>query len=175
MAYLDSAAIIARVRAVLEGGAGSLRTIAAGTYDGEANESLSDSELSMRALIKPRYRIEVLPEGHASERPAQVGNLDIYDVAITVTLVRSISPEANDSDAAWDAVMAAAGNDGDRIAQALTYPGNMAVGGIVSGVLRYRGSARTRLQFPRGGEQFQPGIVETEHRFGAKVQIAPAV
>lgn len=175
MANLDTAAIIAQARSVLEEGAGDLRVIAAGTFAGKSNESLSDTEMSLRAAIKPRYRIVVSPEGYAASHPAQVSDLAIYDVAVTITVIRNVPPVANDDDAVFDAIAAAAGNDADRVAQAMTYPGNMNAGGIVSGQLQYRGSGRVRVQYPQGGGAQQSGLIETEHRFGCKVVVNPVI
>lgn len=175
MATLDTATITSRVRAIMETAAGDLRTITADTYRSLANESLSDDELSLRALEKPRYRIRYTNLSRAPESPPMPSNVKLIDVTMVVTVVRHIPPVANDLDSSIDAIKAAAANDFDVISQALEYPGNVNVAGIVSGMMRSTGSSTVRVQFPQGGDRQQPGIMETDHPFTFKVQVAPAI
>ena len=53
MAYLDGEAILTRIRAVIEAGAGSLRTISPLTYDGGMYDDLDADEQSRRATVRP--------------------------------------------------------------------------------------------------------------------------
>lgn len=175
MATFDAAALTTRIRQILEDGAGSLREITASTYESLAGESLDDSELSLRAAETPRYRVVYERVARAAETPSRPSNRQILDVELDIVVIRHVPPVANDSDSAIDAVKNAAAADHDVIAQALEWPGNVNVAGVISSMLRSTGSARVRLQYPQGGDRFQPGILETSHRFTGKVLVSPEI
>jgi len=175
MATFDAAALTTRIRQILEDGAGSLREITASTYQSLAGESLTNDELSLRAAEAPRYRIVYESISRAPETPSRPSNRQILDVELDVVVIRHVPPVANDSDSAIDAVKNAAVADHDVIAQALEWPGNVSVAGVISSMLRSAGSSRVRLQYPQGGVDFQPGILETSHRFSCKVLVSPEV
>ena len=174
MAYIDAAAILARLRAVLEDGTGALRAIADTTFDGGLYEGLGQGEKSRRALDIARVEAAISRVTRNEASPPRYGSLALYDIEVTVRVVRHVPPSTKVNDALRDAVKAAAAQDADIIAQGLCTLGNLdaSTTGIVSGRLMFEGS-----DVPEGAfdEDESDGVVETIHLFSGIVEVAQAV
>ena len=177
MAYLAASAIQKRVREVIEGAAGSLRTITAGTYAGDMPEGNSDMDLARGAIAKPTVEALVTSAGRSASSPPVIGNLALYDLELRVRVVRIIDRTMQINDTLRDAAKALAFQDADVLAQALGFPGNLSTTaaatatGIVSGLFTYRGSQSS----VRGPVDDVASIIETDHRFTAIARSTPAV
>ena len=177
MATLPAAAILTRIREVLEDSAGILRTVPTGRFEGGLPEGgRVDSELA-KAFVKPRIEAAITGMSLSAATPPVVGNLRIYDLEVEVRVVRIIRPLEQVSDDDRVALQAAAATDADIIAQALGWPGNLTqtaastATDLVSGMLTYQ---RTRARIGRRiDEGAQP--LETIHTFTGKAQVRPAV
>lgn len=143
MAYVQAAALITRLREVLEDSAGTLRTVPAARFDGDSPEGLSADEAMRRSLTAPRIRARVKVLGRSKSSPPITGNLVIYDITVSVKSRRTITPLEQLDEASNDVLMAAAVTDADVIRQALEYPGNLtqtaaaAATDLVSGMLSF--------------------------------------
>lgn len=151
MATVASAAIIAAIRAVLEDGAGSVRTIAAGTY-APASVALSDGAAAARALSLPRAEVVLSPAGRAEGSPPRMGSFQLLELDVEIRVTRSWRAEHNVNDDTRDTLKAAAAADEDVIAQALEWPGNLTTGGgnptgLVSGCLTHESSRVLEPEF----------------------------
>jgi len=176
MATADFDAILTAVREVLEDATGTLRTIGAAVYQGNLNASLSDEEMTLRALNKPlvESRIGAISRNDAS--PNIFGSLSLLDIEVVVRVVRHLDQAHELDDDIRDDVKALSAADGDVIMQALTFPGNLtqtsgsAATGLVSGMLSYEGSDPPDTQQEATGS-----IITTEHNFSGVVQVTLAV
>lgn len=176
MGYLAAGAIQTRVREVLEGAAGDLRTIDLGTYGGDMPEGLTDAEATRRTATIARIEARVTNMSRSASAPTTFSNVAQYDMEMRVRVTRILDRTAEIDDTTRDAAKAAAFRDADVLAQALGYPGNLsttAAGtatGIVSGLLTYRDSASS----VRGPVDDGASLIETDHRFTAIVRSSPA-
>jgi len=173
MATIDADAILTRIRAVLEAGAGSLRTIASTRFDGGLWDDLDADEQSKRATYRPITEASITALAPHDARCSVLTNVGILAIEVTVKVVRHVGPEHMATDALRDDVKALAVSDADVIAQALGYPGNLdrATTGIISGLLAHE-SSDVELSLP--SDASGPGTVTTSHQFTGAVQTAPA-
>lgn len=159
MAYLKTAAILTRIREVLEESAGDLRTVPVGRFSGGLPEGLSETAEEIRALEAPRIETRIASKRPSPASPPVNGNLRIYELTIEVRVIRLVEPLDQLDDESRVALQALASADGDIIAQALNYPGNLtqtAAGAptdLASGMLVYEGDASSVVGTVDGGAQ----------------------
>lgn len=177
MAYVQSEAILTRVREVLEDSAGTLRTVPSGRFTGDLPEGLSESAEQRRALTAPRVAVSLTALSRSRFSPPSTGNFLLYDLAVEVRVIRLLTRDEQLDPALLTELQAAAAGDADVIRQALEYPGNLAStsGGeatdLVSGLLTFSGSrTRVRRQVNQGAQ-----LLETIHSFTGKAKARPAV
>lgn len=176
MANINTTAIITAVRDVVNSAAGSLRTISATRFDGGVYEGMSDEALSLRAVVRPVFDIRVTGLTPHPASPPRNSSLAIYTIVLEVVVTRHINAEHKLIDASRDSAAGLAATDGDVIAQALEWPGNLAQdsGGNATGLigqnLEYRGSDLRRFQLADN----RPGLIETAHRFSGFVKVTQA-
>lgn len=177
MSYLKAAAIVQRVREVLEQSAGALRTVPSGAYVGNYPDGQSDSARERQALGDARIRSSIAITGIAGASPPSNSNQLIYDGTITVTVERTVTREMQLDGDLYDAVMVAALGDADVIRQALEYGGNLtqtaaaAATDIVGGCARLVSSSIVTSGMVDDGAQ----LVASTMVFSMKVIARPAV
>ena len=177
MAYVAASALITRLREVLEDSRGTLRTVPAARFDGDLPEGLSDDEQMRRGLTAPRIRAEIRVMGRSKSSPPINGNLIIYDIAVTVASLRTITRDEQLDETSNDVLMAAALTDMDVIRQALEYPGNLTqtqaavATDLVSGMLEHVSSEMGAVLAIDGGAQ----KLESKHSFKGWLISRPAV
>ena len=170
-------AILTAVREVIEDGAGSVRTIASGDYLVGQVGARSVPGLAHDALISPRADIALTVTGRNGASPPITGSVQLLDVSIVVRLVRSLSAHVVMDHDARQAVRALAARDADVLAQALTWPGNLAQTaagaptGLVSGCLRTTWRSATGDIEAAGSDSAR---LVTTHTFSAIAQVALA-
>ena len=146
MAIIQSAAILLRIRQVLENGAGTLRTIASTRFYGDFPEGLDASTEQRRGLERPRIEARIRGISRNPASPPITGNFVLYDLAIDVEIVRPLTTAEQLTDSDRDTLRALVMDDVDVVRQALEYPGNLttttagAATDLVSGLLSYRTS-----------------------------------
>lgn len=146
MAYIKSAAIVTRLREVLQNSAGALRTVPADRFLGDLPDGLDVGEAMRRALEAPRIAVRVSTMGRDSASPPLIGDVQLEKLGVEVRVIRTVTTLEQISETDADALEAAALTDGDVIRQAMSYPGNLATTtagtatDIVSGLLVYQGS-----------------------------------
>jgi hypothetical protein len=176
MAYIAASAIQTRVREVLQEAAGALRTITAATFGGDLTEGVGDAELARRGVTIARIEAREVGMSRSASSPPVIGNLALYDSEWSIKVVRTLDRTTQIDDDTRDAVKALAMKDGDVVAQALGFPGNLTTTtagtatGIVSGLMTYVSSSSA----VRGGVNDGASIIETDHRFTAILRAAPA-
>jgi len=171
------------MREVLEEARGTLRTIAAGTYEGNLPPGLDLNEEARRALVlfngggvgaPTEARITSVKRSAAS--PPVIGNLALYDIEAEVRQVFPFVSANKLTDSLRDATQGLAVAAADVIAQAFTYPGNLLTTqggdstGIVSGLLAYVGSSYEW----KGQVNDAGGTLEARHRFKGIARSSPA-
>lgn len=187
MAIRSSAAILTRIREVLEEGAGALRTITADTYRPGAGALRSDAAQATDALIKARVEVQIVDTEPHPARPPRLGTFTLDIVTIEVRVVRSITATTALSADTRTALLAAADEDASRIAQALCVPGNLVsttagdTTGIVSGMLQHTSSEVGEPELAEGqagrlvATHSFTGIVRTVTPFAPLLLFAPIV
>lgn len=174
MAQLAAAAILTRVREVVEEAAGSVRIITADTYRPGAHEALGEDAASTQALVKPRAEARFTSIEPHGARPAEQGSFTLYGLELEVTVTRFIGTEHMILDDVRTTLRAVAAEDASRLAQALGWPGNLTqtsaavATGLVSGMLRYVNSEIGDLETVEG----QNGRIVTVHTFTGVAQVA---
>jgi hypothetical protein len=177
MAYLAASAIQTRIREVIESAAGSLRTISAGSYLGDAPEGEGDMERARAAILGAKVEALCTSFSRSASNPPTLGNVALYDSEWRVRVTRILDRTAQIDDSTRDAVKSLAFRDADVLSQALGFPNNLATTaagtatGIVSGLMTYRGSSSS----VRGPVDDGASIIETDHRFTAILRSTPAV
>lgn len=175
MAYLQTAALVTRLREVLEDSAGVARQIPPSRFTGDLPEGLSSEEQVRRAFGAPRIRADVAILGRSKYSPPILGNVVIYDVKVTITSLRIVArAQQLDSDAN-DVVMALAYEDGDILRQALEYPQNLAATeagastNLASGMLCHESSEFGVVRLVDEGAQ----KLESKHTFRGWIKSLP--
>lgn len=173
MAQLAAAAILTRVREVVEDAAGSVRIVTADTYRPGAHEAQNPDAASTEALVKPRAEARFTTiEPHSSRPPIQ-GSFTLYAVELEVTVTRFLGTEHMILPDVRTALRAVAAEDASRIAQALEWPGQLdetgasVATGLVSGMLRHVSSEVGDLETVEG----QNGRIVTVHTFSGTARI----
>lgn len=172
MANVNVGALLARARALLEDGAGSVRTVLATRFDGGLFDGLPEDEQSRRALITPITQARVVSMRRHEASPPPLHSLALYEIELEVRVVRHAGPLERLDDDTRDALMGAALTDGDVIAQAFGWPGAFSAGttGVVGEHLIYEGS---ELDLEAMADD-EPGRVVTRHAFRGVVQVTQA-
>lgn len=176
MAQLAAAAILTRVREVVEDAAGALRVITADTYRPGAHETLGEDAVSTQALVKPRAEARFVSVDPHDARPPEQGSFTLYALELEVTVTRYVGAEHALLDDVRTALRAVAAEDASRLKQALGWPGNLTATtagtatGLVSGMLRHTGSAVGDLKTTEG----QNGRIVTVHSFEGAARVATA-
>ncbi len=181
MATWDAGKLLIRMREVIEGAAGTLRTITALTFEGGLPPGLDTNEEARRAMLNSsgqsvpvESRIVSVKRSPAS--PPVIGNLALYDVEIEVRAVYPVTTVSTLTDATRDSVAGLAAQHADMLAQALGYPGNLttttagAATNVISGMLAYVGS-----EYAWAGDAGKGGTLTGRHRFKCTAKSAPAV
>lgn len=175
MALLDVDAITTRVRAVLAGSAGTVRTIASTRFLGDMPDGLSDEEKAIRATVKPRYEVVTRDLGYSEASPPRLHSVAIKRIGVQVTITRPYSFTEATSDTARDDATSLAAQDFDALSQALGFPGNVTIAGtdtvVVSGLLTPDGEPDYRAQMPDGD---RPGLITTVCNFTGTVIVTQA-
>lgn len=149
MAYLKTAAILTRIREVVTAAAGAARTIPAARFDGDLPDGLDPVEDMRRAMTVPRAEATTTDIRRHPASPPVTGNVLLYDVGVSVRVVRTVTRLEQLSDADRDAIRALAAQDADAVRQALEYPHNLDATtagtstGIVSGMCVWESSRAT--------------------------------
>jgi surface protein len=147
MAYLRFNTALKRIREVVEQSAGALRAVPVGRFLGDLPQGLDDESAMARAVSTPRVESSITSVTPSSSSPPVLGDLRIYEVQVSVKVLRVVTPLEQVSDADRDELQALAAQDADVLSQALGFPGNLArtAGGgdteIVSGLLVYRSTS----------------------------------
>lgn len=147
MAYLRFNTALKRIREVVEQSAGALRAVPVGRFLGDLPQGLDDESAMARAISTPRVESSITSVTPSSSSPPVLGDLRIYEVQVSVKVLRVVTPLEQVSDADRDELQALAAQDADVLSQALGFPGNLARTAdgveteIVSGLLVYRSSS----------------------------------
>lgn len=177
MATLAAPAILTAIREVIEDGAGSVRTITSGSYLPSETSARSIPGLSHDALIAPRAEVRIAETSRHEATPPITGSFQLVAMIIEIRLVRSLTAFKLLDNDARQAVQALAAVDGDVLAQALTWPGNLTQTaaadptGLVSGCLRTDWTSAVGTVEADGSDH---GRLVTTHRFTAIAQVALA-
>jgi len=172
MANIDTDTLLARVRAIVEDGAGSLRTITADTFRGHLYETLGVDAKAVRALVKPRAEARIVNLERHPGTTFEMGSFQLYSVELEVLMVRSGHFTHALKDTERDDLKALAARDGDVLRQALGWPGNVTGAGVVSDMLRYESSEVGDIEL----DDEETGTrIETVHRFVGILNVATAI
>lgn len=168
MSYLAAAAIIARIREVLQESAGDSRTVPSGRFFGDIPTGLAEQTLRARALVRPRVEVTIPRAVRHPQSPLSNGSILLYAIDVEVRVVRVLpSRVAALTDVQTDAVRALAIEDADVIRQAFEVGRNLATTsagvstGLLSGALRYADSS-VRIS---SNESEAAPLIETIHAF----------
>ena len=176
MAYIKSAAILTRIKEVVEDGVGT-RPITAGTFEGDLPNGLSIDAQHMRTVTGARCEADVVLQRPSPASPGVTGNLLIYDIEVEVKVVLLMTPLEQIDDDTRRALSALAMSDADILGQALGCPGNLtateagAVTDLASGLLRFVESTSVTVGEIDDGAQ----SIETVHKFAGIAFSRPAV
>lgn len=173
MANIAFTAIRARIREVLQDGEGLIRTVTQGRVGGDYWSGAPAEVWKPRALIRPR--IDVLIDNYGPHSATGPGNhsLRVYQAEATVVSAYLL-PEPVLGDTARDAAIATAEQDGEVIAQALSWPGNLHAteGGTVTGII---GGCLTFAGWSVGELDWNERTLVTNTRFTFHVSVTAAV
>jgi hypothetical protein len=167
MANIAADTILARLRALLDTGVGG-RSITSTRFDGDLQPSLPVGENVRRALVRPRYDVQIASL-HPSSGSVNGTHHDIYQITVNVRVVRALTAIHVLDDATRDAAIAAASTDADDIAQCFTFEDNVtaSTSGVVSGKLELQSSTQTTELSTDA-----PSHVTSEHVFTGWVCVA---
>lgn len=179
MAGARFSAALRRIREVVELSAGRVRVTPIGRFGGDAPDGMDDAGLLSRAASMPRVETRIASVEPSPASPPVGGNLRIYDVTFEVRITRLVTPLEQVSDECRDALMAAAAEDADMIAQALTYPGNLSATsdgeqtGVMSGCLLMQDARTATRGLIRDGAQPIETTLTMLGRLIARTSVAP--
>lgn len=174
MAQIPALAILTAVREVVEDAAGSLRIIAANTYEPGASDGRSQSAQATESLVSPRAEVRFTSVEQSPSSPPELGSFTVFAVELEVTVTRRYGAEHAVSADVRTALRALMATDASRLKLALCAPGNLntTVAGtatrLVSGCLRYVSSDPGDLEV----EGADNGVARTTHTFTAHVQVS---
>lgn len=164
---IASDAILAAVRELLEGDIGSTRTVTAGALSAIASEDRSTLAQALDTWKSPRFAVDVAASSDHPDTLSENASHSLRRVDITITTWHRLRHYAR-KQAAREARVADAIEDGSTIRQVMCFPGNLSytsagVGtGIIHGSVSHLSSTTPRLF----AEQ---KAAETVHRFRAIV------
>jgi len=168
MANINVAAIITRVREIVDDAAGSLRTIASARFGESFAVEMTSTEQSRKAVSGPKYDVRLVSTERHPSNPPVSGSTMIYTVHVEVTVARHLNVSHATIDANRDTILSAAIEDADYLCQALTYPGSMTqtsaavATGLASGCLLFDGSSSEIVLNEAGGHA---SLVRAVHKF----------
>lgn len=142
MAYLNAAAILARIEQVLVDSLGSVRTVPTDRFQADAYAGQPDAEAAIRALVVPTVDVEIVAQ-RPHRSPPTMHSMQLRELDVVVTVTRATDATAKIDAATRRALRALAATDADVCAQALGYPGNLTTTsagtatGLVTGLLTY--------------------------------------
>lgn len=178
MAYMNTTAIQTRLREVLDGGAGTLRTIDSGRFDGTGHYSGQSIEAQgIRSLVKPLIEAEIVSVGRHPDSPPAMHSDALREVEVEIRVIRHAELTDKLTASTRDALKGLAAQDADVVAQALTFPGNLtstAAGtatGLLTGLMMYTGRSTINLEL---GSESSARVVST-HKFRGIVRVVQAV
>ena len=172
----DYDAVLTAIREVLEDDAGTLRTLGTRFFGGLFGD-IDDDEASLRAMERPIVEATITGRRRHPSSPSRMGSYKLEEIDVTVRVIRHLNADHALDDDRRDDVKALAINDGDLIAQALTYPGNLtqtaaaAPTNLCTGCLSEteEGTTVARVKLTDTGR-----LIETEHVFVGVVQATQA-
>lgn len=167
MAYLNTSAIVTRIREVCEAATDSLRPVPVDRFT-ESYSQAQDVAQARRATVNPTYDVSITngPNPHKSS-PTEQSAIAIYDLEIRIDVIRAFDLTGTLDDAVRDEVLGLAVQDGDVLQQAFSTYGNLRSTsddddtGIVSGVMKYQGSS-SDVRLSEGAGNM---VAKTSHRF----------
>jgi|GEM_PF-1437317 len=175
MSYVQTLAVITRIREVLEEGKGIGRTITVGRFTDDWQAGASEAMSRRKALVGPRSRINVTINGRSPNSPPINSNLIVYEATITIWISRILTRGNQITSSDYDVVQAAGAADADVIRQAMEYPGNLSYTeagqytDLVSGMMRYQGTTSNVVgQIDDGAQR-----LECVHTFSAQLIARP--
>lgn len=170
MANIDFAAIRARIREVLDDGAGLVRTVSAGRLAGDYWDGADEWAGAARTLEKPRFDIRSCRITKSTASPLEPGSLKIEVLTVEIVCEYNLA-NAVDTDANRDAAIATAEQDADVIEQAFHWLGNLdeATTGIINGVLSRDGEMQVLET------NYENRRLRTLHRYRGHVRVTQAV
>jgi hypothetical protein len=143
---VDAQAILRAIRQTLESAIDAPRALADSTFDRASYAGLDDATIAVRALVRPRFDVELLGFTRTSAVAPEQSSRAVIDVAMRVLLTYSTEHEAREDDRFI--VRGKALQDSELARRALCYPGSLAVDaagaetGIISGCLLAKTQAR---------------------------------
>lgn len=165
--------ILTRIREVLESGKGSVRTIPEGQFGANTHDALDALADSMAAIGKPQVEPKIVSQSPHPSRPSRMGSFTLEEIQVDVRVVRGFDGYRDLNADARTALHALASADGFEMAQALTWPGNLAATeagdptGLVSECLTSIDASVPSIEFASG----QNGRLVTTHRFRGVVRV----
>ncbi len=127
MGQIAGAAIIARIREVVEDGMGLLRRVDPGRFAGGWPEGIGDDELARRGVESQKpTQVVVRRVGRHESSPPVGGNLEIMAIVVEIGVSRTVAIAEQVDDDARATLEALAMVDVDMIRQALEWPANLA-------------------------------------------------
>lgn len=170
---LPALAILTRIREVLEDGAGDVRALPDGAFGSNTHDALDALADSLASIGKPQAFAKIVSTSRHGSSPSRVGSFTLEALDIEVRIVRGFDGHRDLNADARTALEALAASDAFDVAQALTWPGNMAATeagaetGLVSGTLRHVGNAIPSTEYTGG----QNGRLVTTHRFSGVCRV----
>lgn len=153
MANLAASAILTAIEEVLDGELGTVRTFALTDLSSNTYPSLPAEEKARRAMIKPRFDVNITDVRRHPASPPEKSNKAFYLFDVSIALEYKLEHEAIEDDRR--AIRAQALLDSEKARQALGWPGNLTLTddgtatGIVSGLLTFKTSSPVSEDFER--------------------------
>lgn len=134
---IDADAVVAAMCAVIEGSAGSVRTVPSGTLEAGVYEGLHDEAIFAQAQATPRYHVELPPPERTRDVGPSTANVSVLALRPVVVLSYGTAIEINE--AGRRATRSLAFEHLELVARALTWPGNLPGLGLVSDAIKRDG------------------------------------
>lgn len=174
MAYVASAAIIKRLRELVQEGYGDVRQVTASRLTGSLLEGLDVDEARRRGLYSEKP-VQIRLDGLRPhpQRLTDAGNVQIHLLPITIRIVRTIAVSDQLTPDDLDAIEAAALTDQSAIADLMSWPNNLAAteAGADTGIKGATSQGATTRVSGTAGETMD---ITTEIRFELTVVSTPA-
>lgn len=175
MANLNPEAIRGAIIENLDGTVSGPRQLLVGEADADIHEGASDEMKALRALVRPRFTVNITEMKTSEGSPMGHTTLRLYDVTIVVRAVYNLQGPGVDHVDYQDR-KAVAEAHADKFMQRLSWPGSLtnciSLGkptGIVSGMLRSKDLYRVTRDDP------EKSIFEVEQTYAAIVRVDAAI